>query len=172
MPWTKGGTGPRLNMSGTYPAARGPNRRRSAEEHLGRLEQLRVQQLRLGERLRQRDADDLRAAQRDHLAVVALVHGVDRLDAEAGAEHAIVGERSAAALDMAQDRHPRLEAGALLDLALQLDRDPAEARVAERVGLVGGDGDAAAVAGHRALGDDDDREGPPAGVAALDPVAD
>src|SRR5215207_1786004 len=105
----------------------------SAEEDLGGLEQLRVEQLGLGQRLRERDADDLRAAQRDHLAVVALVRRVDRLDAEARAEHPVVGARRAAALHVPEDRHARLEARALLDLALELDRDPTEPDMAERV---------------------------------------
>ena len=94
------------------------------------------------------------------------------LHAEARRQHAVVGGRRAAALDVAEDRHTRLEAGALLDLALELDRDAAEARVAERVGLAAGRRDAAAVARHRALGDDDDRERRPARVAALDALAD
>src|SRR5215204_974039 len=102
------------------PTTRAAPAPRSAEEDLGRLEQLRVQQLGLGERLGQGDADDLRAAQRDHLAVVALADRIDRLDAEARPEHAVVGQRGTAALHVAEDRHAGLEAGALLDLALEL----------------------------------------------------
>src|SRR5918997_1306883 len=173
-PCTKAGTGPFLNMGPSYPLGPRPSaapRRRSAEEDLGSLEQPAVEQLGLGERLRERHALDLRAAQRDHLPEVALVGRVDRLDPEAGAEHAVVGDRRAAALDVAEDRHPRLEAGPLLDLALELDRDPAEADVAERVGRLELRLQAA-VLRRRALGDHDDREVAPARVAAAQPLAD
>src|SRR3712207_5898658 len=61
-PWTKAGTGPCRNMARTL-----------AEEHLGRLEQARVEQLGLGERLVERHELDLRAAQGDHAAELAAV---------------------------------------------------------------------------------------------------
>ena len=86
------------------------------------------------------------------------VDRVDRLDAEARAEHAVVGQRRAAALDVAEDRHARLVAGALLDRLLERHRDAAQAHVAERVGGAAELGDDVAVRGRRALGDDDDRE--------------
>src|SRR3954462_8791335 len=59
-PWTNAGIGPCLNIAGDLT--------RSAEEHLGRLEQLGVQQLRRGQRLVEWHHLDLRAAQRRHLA--------------------------------------------------------------------------------------------------------
>ena len=58
-------------------------------------------------------------------------------DPEPRREHAVVRRRRAAALDVAEDRHARLEPCARLDLALEGDADPAEALVAERVGLRG-----------------------------------
>src|SRR4051812_32495944 len=129
-----------------------------------------VDQLRLGERLGQRDALDPRAAQRDHRAVVALGDGVHGLDAEAAPEHAVEGQRRAAALDVAEDRRARLEPRALLDLLLEDDPDAAEAHMAERVGapMLG---QQPAVLGRRALGDDDDRERRAARMAALEVVA-
>src|SRR5688572_3466167 len=75
-PWTKAGTGPCLNMGRRLP------RPASAEEDLRGLEQLGVEQLRRGERLVERDHLDLRAAQRGHLAEVALGDRVDRRDPE------------------------------------------------------------------------------------------
>src|SRR3954470_5686912 len=99
--------GPCRNTAGTL-----------SEEHLGRLEQARVEELRLRERLVERHELDLRAPQRDHLAEVARVGGVDRGDAEARAQYAVIGERRSAALDVAEDRHARFVARAPLDLAL------------------------------------------------------
>ena len=52
---------------------------------------------------------------------------------EARGEHAVERRRRAAALDVAEHRRARLEAGALLDLALEPLADPAEPRVAELV---------------------------------------
>src|SRR4051794_207811 len=105
-----------------------------SEEHLGRLEQARVEELGLRERLVERHELDLRPPQRDHLAEVPRVRRVDGRHPEARAKHAVVGEWAAAALHVAEDRHARLIARALLDLALELDGDAAEALVAEGVG--------------------------------------
>src|SRR4051794_36542425 len=115
--------GPCRNTAGTL-----------SEEYLGRLEQARIEELGLRERLVERHELDLRPPQRDHLAEVARVRGVDGRHPEPRAEHPVVGERAAAALDVAEDRHPGLVARALLDLALELDGDPAQALVAEGVG--------------------------------------
>src|SRR3954452_21299103 len=104
---------------------------RLSEEPLGRLEQARVEELRLRERLVERHELDLRPPQRDHLAEVARVGRVDGRHPEPRSEHAVVGERAAAALHVAEDRHPRLVARALLDLALELNGDAAEALMAE-----------------------------------------
>src|SRR5215210_5860839 len=81
-PWTNAGIGPCLNMVATL-----------AEEDFGGLEELRVEQLRLREGLVERDELDPRAPQRGHLAEVPLGHRVDGRDAEARAEHAVVGQR-------------------------------------------------------------------------------
>src|SRR4051794_16521412 len=104
-----------------------------SEEHFGRLEQAGVEELGLRERLVERHQLDLRAPQRDHPAELARAGSIDGGDAEARAEDPVVGDRRAAALDVAEDRHPRLVARAPLDLALELDGDPAEALVAEGV---------------------------------------
>src|SRR5688500_393113 len=60
------------------------------EEDLRGLEEGGVEQLRLGQRLVERNAHDLGAAQGDHLPEVAVRGGVDGGHAEAGAEHAVV----------------------------------------------------------------------------------
>src|SRR3954465_9510174 len=160
IPWTNAGTGPCLNTA----------RKLLPEEDRRRLVQARVEQLRLRQRLVERDELDLGTAQRGHLAEVARVGGLGRGHAEARAEHAVVGQRRAAALDVPEDRHARLVAGALLDLALQPDRDPAQAHVPERVGLLELRQEAA-VLRRRALGDDDDREVAPARVAPAEALA-
>src|SRR3954467_4186627 len=115
--------GPCRNTAGTL-----------SEEHLGRLQTARGEELWLRERPGERDALDLRPPQRDHLAEVARVGRVDGRHPEPRSEHAVVGERAAAALHVAEDRHPRLIARALLDLALELHGDAAEALMAEGVG--------------------------------------
>ena len=70
-------------------------------------------------------------------APARLVRGVHRGEPEAGGQHAVERGRRAAALDVAEHGGARLEAGALLDLALEPLPDPAEPRVAELV-LAGG----------------------------------
>jgi hypothetical protein len=72
---------------------------------------------------------------------------------------------------VAEDRHARLEARPLLDLALELDRDPAEPDVAERVLRLELRQQPAVLRGG-ALGDDDDREVAALGVAPAQAVAD
>src|SRR3954449_971697 len=135
--------GPCRNTAGTL-----------SEENLGRLEEARVEELGLRERLVERHELDLRPPQRDHLAEVPRIGRIDRRHPEARAEHAVVGERRAAALDVAEDRHARLIARALLDLALELHGDAAEALVAEGVGGAAELGLDLAVLRPRALGDD------------------
>ena len=96
------------------------------------------------------------ALQRDHLTERAVVHGVDRGDAEPGRQHTVEGRRRAAPLHVAEDRHAGLVAGALLDLRSERVRDAAEPHVAELVDLAGHDRHRALLR-HRPLGDDDDR---------------
>jgi hypothetical protein len=98
------------------------------------------------------------------------VHGVGRVQAEAGGEHAVVGRRRAAALDVPEHGRPGLLAGAPLDLVAEQLPDAAQADVAERVELPR-TGRHAALLGHRALGDDEDRR-ELAGEAGLDVLAD
>src|SRR5215203_4882905 len=159
-PCTNAGIGPCLNTPLKLP-----------EEHGGSLVEPRVEQLRLGQRLVEGHELDLGAAQGHHLPEVPLVGGVDRGDAEARAEHTVVGERRAAALDVTEDRHARLEAGALLDLALEVDGDSAEPNVAEGVRPAAELGLHVTVLRRGALGDHDDRERVPVVVAIADPLA-
>src|SRR5437588_103597 len=65
----------------------------------------------------------------------ALVDGVDGGDPESGGENPVEGGRRAAALDMAENRDPCLEPGALLYLLGDPVADAAEAHVAELVDL-------------------------------------
>ena len=116
------------------PVRPGRRPRRLAEEDCRGLVEALVEQLRLGQRLVERDAHDLGAPQRDHLAEVAVADRVDRGHAEARAEHAVIGDRRAAALHVAEDRHARLVPGALLDRLLERERDAAQPHVPERVG--------------------------------------
>src|SRR5690349_25166884 len=108
----------------------------SAEEDFGGLVEGRVEQLRLAQRFLEPDPDDVAGVQADHLAERAVGDGVHRRDAEARRQHAVVGDRRAAALDVAEDRHPALEPGPRLDVALELDRDATEPGVAEGVDLL------------------------------------
>ena len=117
-------------------------------------------------RLGQRHPDDVGAAQRHHLAPVALVDRVDRLQAEPGGEHPVERGRRATALDVAEHDRAGLLAGLRLELLGQPLADAAEADVAERVELL-------VVQHHlaverlRALGDHDDRR-----VLVLEPLLD
>src|SRR5881397_2775748 len=86
MPWAKAGSGPCLYIAKTL-----------AEEDFGRLEQAGIEQLGGGEGLVERDELDRGAAQGDHHAEAPGADRIDRGDAEARAEHAVVGERRAAA---------------------------------------------------------------------------
>src|SRR5690606_14396726 len=71
-----------------------------AEEDLGLGVALQGYGLELLGALDQRHPHDLRAPQRHHLAPVALVHGIDRVQAEPGGEDPVVRGRGAAALDV------------------------------------------------------------------------
>src|SRR5690242_12074696 len=107
--------------------------RRLSEEDLGlAIEGLR-DGLELGGRLREVDQLDVGAAQGGHLAPLALVCRVDRVQAEPGGQHTVEGRGGAAALDVTEDRRACLVAGPLLDLPLEPLRDPTEANVTERV---------------------------------------
>src|SRR3954464_14442474 len=79
IPWTNAGTGPCLNTS----------RKLLPEEHRRGLVQARIEQLRLSQRLVERDELDLGPAQRDHLPEAPLVGGVDRRHSEARPQHAV-----------------------------------------------------------------------------------
>src|SRR6185312_9581293 len=81
------------------------------------------------------DVDDRVAVQRRHPPELPLLDEIGRLQAVPRREHAVAGGRRAASLYMAEHRHPRLEPGALLDLAGELLADAAQADVAELVEL-------------------------------------
>lgn len=76
---------------------------------------------------------DVRAAQRNHLAVLPGVRGVGRVHPEAGGQHPVVGSRLTATLDMAQDGHSDLLVDPLLHLEPQLGCDPGKALMPEFV---------------------------------------
>ena len=65
--------------------------------------------------LRERDSDDIPPAQRHHLAEAAGGGEIDGRDAEAGRKHPVERGRRAAALEVAEHRHPCLEPGQLLE---------------------------------------------------------
>ena len=79
------------------------------------------------------DADDVRTAQRNHFAELAVHREFDRLHAVARAEHAVVGAGGAAALDMAEHHRAAFDAGDLLNFLAEHFADAAEAHVAERI---------------------------------------
>ena len=63
---------------------------------------------------------------------VAVVHRVDRREAEAGGEHAVVRGGRSAAQHVTEDGDAGLEPGAPLDLLLHHVADATEANVTER----------------------------------------
>ena len=113
--------------------------------------------LQLCGRLLERDVDDAVAVQRGHAAEAALVDEVGRLQPVARREHAVARSGGAAALDVAEHGHARLEARPLLDLVRDARADAAlgEPHVPELVDLALR---LAAALELVALGDDDDRE--------------
>ena len=96
---------------------------------------------------------------------------IDRGHAEPRREDAVIRRGRTAALDMAENHRSRLEPGSALDLTLELLADPPQPHVAELI-LPRLDGLHRPLLRHRALGGDDDREEPPAGVAPADQPAD
>ena len=77
-------------------------------------------------RLGERHPDDLTRLQGDHLAEGTVVDGVDGGHAEPGRQNPVECGRRPAPLDVAEDRDPRLEAGAMLDLAREEIGDASE----------------------------------------------
>ena len=76
--------------------------------------------LRLSDHLGERHRLGAVAARRDHHAEHALVDQRGAGGAEPGGEQAVGRRRRAAALQMAEDRHPALEAGQALELLGEL----------------------------------------------------
>ena len=145
----------------------------STEERLGERVVLARHGPELARGLGQRDGDDIVAAQGRHHAVARRQGELGGEQAVARREHAVVGGRRAAALQVAERRHARLEAGHLLERVGELLADAAEAHVPERVELAGRRRDLAGaglVRERPALADDDDREVPAAAVARADEV--
>src|ERR1700736_6099245 len=143
----------------------------SSEEHARDVEKSCVDGLELAEGVLERNPHDIGPLQRDHDAELVLVRGVDGLDTEPGGEHAVEGRGRSAPQNVAEDRHPRLEAGALLDLLLHAVGDATQANVAERVDvpLLGLH---RPFLGNRAFGDHDDGEARAVLVAAADVLTD
>src|SRR3954471_19670729 len=98
------------------------------------------------------------------------MRSVHRCDSQPCGQNAVEGGRGSAALDVAQDRRPRLEARPLFDLLLESETDAPEACVAKRVGLTA-DRLHRALLRQGTLGDDDDREEAPARATARDRLA-
>src|SRR4029453_8741792 len=73
--------------------------------------------LELRGRLGERDLDDPVAVERRHRPEPSLVDALRGTEAIAGREDTVARRRRAAALDVAQHRHPCLEARSRLDLA-------------------------------------------------------
>src|SRR5690606_1012004 len=90
-------------------------------EGAGLLDDLRarIDELRLGHRFGDIDRDDLAAAQGDHLSELAALDELGGGDAVAGGEDAVEARGAAAALDVAEHRHPHVR----LDAALERLRD-------------------------------------------------
>src|SRR3954453_22668331 len=105
-----------------------------AEEDLGLAVERLGDRLQLRRRLSEVDQLDVGAAQSGHLAPLALVRRVDRMEPETRGEHPVEGRRGAAPLDMTQHGGPSLVTGSMLDLALEPVGDPAEADMAESIG--------------------------------------
>src|SRR6267378_8211783 len=108
----------------------------SPEEDLGHREERVVHGLQFRRGLGERDAEDLVAAQRRHLAPLLLRHHVGGVDAEARPQHAVECRGRAAALDVAEHGGPGLEAGLLLDHLGDLLPDAAQADMPELVELL------------------------------------
>ena len=90
-------------------------REASAEERLGQRVVLARHGAQAAEGLGDRHRNDVVAAKRHHLAELAAVREVGGEQSEARREHAVVGGRRAAALEVAEDRHARLEPRHLLE---------------------------------------------------------
>src|SRR6185312_3305452 len=128
----------------------------SAEEDGGLVVAGLRHRVELAERVFERDVRDVRAAERDHATPQLVHHGVDRGQTVPGGEHAVVGGRRSAALDVAERRRARLDAEAGFDLGREEVADAAEPwppesiEAALRVGVI-----------HRVeletFGDDDER---------------
>src|SRR5687767_5088215 len=155
------------SMGGRYKNAAGCPLPRPAlpEQRLEALVVLGRDRARLGHRVGQLDQLDPRSPQGGHRPPTPLVGGVDRGQPQPRGQHAVRGGGRPPALDVAQHGGPGLEAGALLDLALEPVADASQAHVPELVCLLATGAGVQAAARHRALGHHHDREIASAGVA-------
>src|SRR5690554_5285785 len=142
----------------------------SAEEHRRFLVAILGHGVEPAHRLRDRHGRDVRAAEGDHLAPLALAGEVEHGHTETGREHAVEAGGGAAALDVAQRRGARLDARRLLDGGRECLADTAEAGSAEGVKTALGVRVIHPVE-HEALRDDDEG-GATAVVRARDPLGD
>src|ERR671935_2622428 len=142
------------------------------EEDLGDAVDLLVEALDLAHGGVEGDADDLVAAQRDHLPPPRREHQLEGAHPEARGEHAVEGRGGAAALRVAEVGVARLDPRPALDLAREVEADAAEPpapvdlllrRLVEEV-LFG--------VRVRVLGDDDDGEGAALALALAQKLAD
>lgn len=69
--------------------------------------------------MRNRNRDHVLALQRRHVTKLAGAHHIHGLDAQPGRQQPVIGRRYAAALRVAQHRHPRFNACQFLDLLRQ-----------------------------------------------------
>ena len=102
---------------------------------LGKRDQIVANGARLGNRVLQRNAGDLRPAQHDQTTEVALVYQIDRSRAIPRCQHAVVRGGCAAALRVAQVDAAGLVAGLLLDQLRNRLPDAAQPLVPEGIQL-------------------------------------
>src|ERR1043166_2447011 len=108
-------------------------RRKLTEEDLDILVEIHVEIALLLLNRGQRHVDDLEPGERNHPPPLPLAHEVDGLQAVARRDQAVERRRRPAALDVAEDGHAGLEAGALFDLLRDPVPDAAQLLVAELV---------------------------------------
>src|ERR1043165_1939478 len=100
-----------------------------SEEDFGDVVDFVVEAFDSADRVVERDAYDLVAAQRDHVAPAPFEHYLEGLDAEARGEHAVEGRRRAAALHVSEVRVARVYASLPLYLAREVKAYAAQTAV-------------------------------------------
>src|SRR5437763_1400949 len=97
-----------------------------SEEDFGDAVNLFVERLDFPNGIVERHGDDFAPAERDHLAPLLFENQLEGPDAETRGEHAIKSRRRAAALDVAEVRVARVNAGLVFDLAREVEAYAAE----------------------------------------------